>query len=235
MQLSEWDQEFQNNVKAIETLSKKILYTDHKLKSHLIKKKFILFKEQRKAVRIFAKNEELNYLSPKLSNIQKVIIYWIKEVSKSTQLFFEKSCTHNIYDMWLKLFHCKLSGESNEKLNLMNLATRKISLDEEYRELEQSVAKIDKEHIKLKNKKEYWQLAKSNQEAMSNLDFNMKENKVNTVISNTVKSMISDLYNEHDFLIEKRKMIKKHKSLSQNLMYYCKRSSFLLSFLLFSI
>ena len=38
MQLNDWDLEFQKIIKGVEVLSKNILYTDHKLKSILIKK-----------------------------------------------------------------------------------------------------------------------------------------------------------------------------------------------------
>jgi hypothetical protein len=58
---------------------------------------------------------------------------------------------------------------------------------------------------------------------MSNFDLDIKEEKLNALIGNTVKSMISNLYEEHSFLVEKKLAIKKHKSISQDLMYYCKK------------
>ena len=125
--------------------------------------------------------------------------------------------------MWLKLFQLKLTGTQNEELNLADLFSRKISLDEEFNELALTLKKVDKEYIKLKNEREFWELTKSNHEAMNHMDFNMKEKEVNSLISKTVKSMISNLFEDHSFLVEKRQIIKRHKSISQSLMRNCKK------------
>ena len=62
--------------------------------------------------------------------------------------------------MWLKLFQLKLTGTQNEELNLADLFSRKISLDEEFNELALTLKKVDKEYIKLKNEREFWELTK---------------------------------------------------------------------------
>ena len=55
--------------------------------------------------------------------------------------------------MWLKLFQLKLTGTQNPELNLADLFSRKISLDEEFNELALTLKKVDKEYIKLKNER----------------------------------------------------------------------------------